>query len=194
MDTHEDFTAKPWLDDNSDEEVVTSSAPLAGMIGDTLAKRNQLLETRTFLDNELKRINAEIRRIEEGTLVELMDQMGVAALTDASGAKLKLDQVVTASLTNVDVRAKALAFLRAHGLADLITTDLTVRFRKGEEDKANSALTSLVSVYGSENVVAEENVHTASYKAAIKELMAQGATIPADDIGVFVVRKVVVKN
>jgi len=178
---------EPWITD-AQTEVEPSKA-----IQDAMERRRKLTETITFLEGNLKDSKASLRRIEEQELPDLFDTMNVSEVRDAiTGKRLKLEQVVTASLTNADVRARAVHWLRDHGLDDLIERTIISSFRKGEDEEANHALDLLLKQ--GYRVADEEQVNTASFKAAIKELMEQGEIIPADDIGVFVVRKVVVRN
>ena len=177
----------PWLED-ADE---TKSATPA-LIGKLLAERAKKLELLAALEANVLETKARIRVIEEQLLPEILDQMGITKLTDAAtGKTLILDNVVTATLTNPGKRAAAIAWLRSHGLTDLISCDVVTRFKKGDDETA-TAVAVLLEMQG--YVVAKEDaVNTTSYKAALKELMEQGEAIPGDEAGVFVVRKVIVK-
>jgi hypothetical protein len=172
---------EPWITD-AQTEVEPSKA-----IQDAMERRRKLTETITFLEGNLKDSKASLRRI------DLFDTMNVSEVRDAiTGKRLKLEQVITASLANADVRARAVHWLRDHSLDDLIERTIVTSFHKGEDEEANHALDLLLKQ--GYRVADEEQVNTASFKAAVKELMEQGEIIPADDIGVFVVRKVVVRN
>lgn len=181
------MTDPAWITDAQETPEPTQQ------IQSALNRRKKLLDTISYLDSHLKESKAALRQIEEQELPDLFDTMNVSEVRDSlTGKRLKLEQVITATLTNPDTRARAVRWLRDQGLDDLIERTVSASFRRGEDDKANEALNALLQVGG--RIEDEELVNTNSFKSAVREMMEQGLLVPTDDIGVYVVRKVVIKN
>jgi hypothetical protein len=191
--TDQPLTDQPWLqDDPPAGQSAAMRQRLAPMLGRTLHQYADLGRTKADLETRLKSVTGQMRVIEERTLPDLMDQMGVAEMRADSGVKIKLQQVITASLTNAEDRKRAVAWLRAMGSESLVKREITAHFGKGMDGQADAAFKLLTATFAKDAAISdEETVNTASFKAFVRELLDKKGTLPPEGVGVYVVRKAV---
>ena len=179
------------------------------------------LETLSSFANELIELQADIETLEvrlkekkeradalaTERMPELLDELGYKDLRLADGRKLEMKEKVLASIPTesgisrmkkaddqraaVIRRKAALAWLREHGLGDLIKNEIVVPFSRGQEDDADALYNKLLD----QNLPAEreESVNTNTLSAQVRELMANGEDIPFDIFGITVIRSVSIK-
>lgn len=138
---------------------------------------------------------------------ELLDELGFKDLRLSDGRRLEMEEKVAASIPTesgisrmkssdqqraASIRRKAaLAWLREHGLGDLIKNEITVPFSRGQEDQATELFNELEGKgFPAER---EEAVNTNTLSAQVRELMANGEDVPLELLGVTVIRSVSIK-
>lgn len=143
-------------------------------------------------EESLQRLKRARAAIAEGDLPTAMEGAGLQALTLDNGAKLSVKETLYAEMPKAPAkRAEAAAWMVEHGHASLVKTDVTVQFDRGDGDMAKDTA-SLLRARGLTPVMSE-NMNTASVKAAIKALMAQGVDVPLSTFGAYLKKEAVVK-
>lgn len=130
------------------------------------------------LEAELAEAKEAARVTEQDHIAGLMDEIGMAEFTMASGAKLKLGSKIRfGNLSNPALHD----FLRASGNAGLIKAEVTVPFKKGQDQDARE----LVEKLKAEQLAAtfKQTVHWGSLESAIKKMMAEGTEVELAAIG-----------
>jgi hypothetical protein len=91
-------------------------------------------------------------------------------------------------------KAKAFAWLQAHGYGGIIKTLVEVQFDRGEHEQAVAVAQKLQSQYRKNTVALDEAVHPSTLKAFVKERMAAGNPVPMDLFGAYFFDKAVISE
>lgn len=144
-----------------------------------------LLQARTnveALETQLQAAKADLVRIEQEDLPDLMLEIGLSSFKMDNGASVEVVNEVQCGISE-DRRNAAHSWLVQHNFGGLIKTEVVVAFGRGELEAAKAcAETAGGSV--------KESVHPATLKSFIKEQMAAGAAVPFDLFGVRPYNKV----
>lgn len=135
------------------------------------------------LEEALKRANINLRQIAEGDLPQAMSEVGLKKAVTAKGFSISIETDYYASLTG-KYREPALKWLRKEKLDPLINRVVSVVFGKGEDEKADRLLNLIKVNLPKAHPLDKEEVHTGSFKAAVKEMLEKGRNVPLGDIGV----------
>lgn len=153
-----------------------------------LTELQRLAEAQARAEAKVKNIEAqlnaakdELREIAERRLPELMDSIGLDTFTTQSGLKIKVKEIIRASIPKANEH-RAFAWLRATGNGALIKRQLTVSFGMGEDDEADNLSTELSSEY--EDVQDKTSVHQSTLKSFITKKLQEGENIPIELFGV----------
>lgn len=144
------------------------------------------------LEAELKAANEALRRVQEVDLPNAMAAAGVMSIKLPDGKSVTVKEDVYASIPKDERYPLALAWLREHGLGDVIKNEVKVAFGKGEEAQA-AALLSILTEHGWTNNSVSEGVHSSTLKALIREQLAKGAEFPMDLFGAYPTTKAIIK-
>ncbi len=141
------------------------------------AKINLLAET-------LKLLGEAQRNILENLLPDAMHAANLKTLETPSGFKVTVKPFLAVSLAG-EKKAKAIAWLEAHDHGGLISRDILLTFKKGQDAEVEAAR-KLLS--GAQMTFDEElNVNTATFKSLLSELIAnkQLGDVKLEDIGAY---------
>jgi len=130
----------------------------------------------------LKRLKAEKHRMSVETIPALMDEMGVERV-DVDGLTVERKMMVHASIPQ-DRKDEAFAWLREHGLDDIIKNDVTCSFGKGEDNMAGDVV-GMLQERGYDPKT-KTHVHPSTLKAFVKERVTDGKPIDLDMFGAFI--------
>jgi len=133
-------------------------------------------------ENHLKILKAEKHRMSVETIPALMDEMGVERL-DVDGLTVERKMMVHASIPQ-DRKEEAFAWLREHGLDDIIKNDVTCSFGKGEDNMAGDVI-GMLQERGYDPKT-KTHVHPSTLKAFVKERVTDGKPIDLDMFGAFI--------
>ena len=168
----------------------------------------QLVELATEYDaltktlEECERIQAESKKrlefITTKRMPDLMQELGYEDMRLQNGKRVVMKRVVRAGIPSLSAigkvkdpleaaqkhhrRALALAWLREHGLGDLIKNEVSVSFPAGSEEDAVE-LTDELECKGF-NVARDETVNTQTLTAQVRDLLQRGEEVPMDILGV----------
>lgn len=133
---------------------------------------------------QLGTINEEIRALETDVLPNGLKNLGIKEITLASGAKISLIDVISASITEEN-REAAHDWLRINGHGDIIKNNVTLSFGKGEDEIAKKLVLHLIELrdkgetkFG--DLQQKEAVHPSTLKAFVKAQLSDGAGFPGE--------------
>lgn len=124
------------------------------------------------LEAQLAAAKADLTRIEQEDLPDLMMELELKSFKMENGASVDIVADVTCGITE-EKRAAAHAWLTEKGFGGLIKTDVIVTFGKGEQAAAQECAAAVGGTL-------KEAVHPATLKSFIKEQLAAGAPVPFD--------------
>lgn len=134
------------------------------------------------LETQLDAAKADVRRLEQEDLPDLMMELGLTSFKLEDGSSVEIQNDVVCGISE-ERRAAAHAWLVANNFGGLIKTEVVARFGKGDRDAAVACAEAI----GGE---LKESVHSATLKSFVKERMAAGQAIPFDLFGVMPFNKV----
>jgi hypothetical protein len=144
-----------------------------------------LAERANLADLELKTQEAakKIKALEEERIPAAMDAAGMEKFTTAQGFTLSVDSKVRCGELK---RQEGLDWLRAHGHAGLIRSEVVVPFGVGQDDKARQLVQTLA---GQELAARQEaKVLWNSLASTIKTMMEAGEDVPLELLGAHIQR------
>lgn len=148
-----------------------------------------LIQLRTKVEDleaQLATAKADVRRVEQEDLPDLMQELGLETFRLTSGETIEVKPEVDCGISE-ERRAKAHDWLNANGFGGLIKTEVVAKFGKGERDAAVACAEQI----GGEMI---ERVHPSTLKSFVKEQMAAGKPVPFDLFGVFPYNKVKISS
>ena len=140
------------------------------------------------LEADLKEAQRLVLQLGEHDLPEAMDDVGLKTLDTAGGLVVKVSNKLHAKKLT-QAHGKALDWLREHGNAGLIKTQVAVPFTAGSESDAEALLNRLAG----EGFVASKasSVHHSSLSSVLTKMLEEGEEIP-DFMGAHQVTKALV--
>lgn len=150
-----------------------------------LATDLYLAEVRAAETAEVAKTASEnVRRIAEGLIPDLMDELGIEEFKTTSGIKLSIKPSYRASILKAR-REEAFAWLDENGEGDMIKHTIAAGFARDKTDEANELRERLESE--GLNVKDEQKVESSTLKAWVKRMLEEGNTFPMDLFGAGVV-------
>lgn len=131
---------------------------------------------------ELKKKKDALRGIAERDIPALMDQVGVEEFKTKTGLKLSIKRLLRASISKANL-TKAVAWLDKHGHGGLVKRNVTIDFRRDQEDDAKE-LADELGGRGFENVATKHTVHAGTLAAWVRERRKNGEAVPEKLLGV----------
>lgn len=157
-----------------------------------LAERQRALVRAVALNEELLKATKEaLRQVQEADLPMAMAEAGITAFTLEDGSGITLKDEVTASIP-AKSKGEAFAWLDAHGFGDLIKTEVSTQFGRGEIAEARE----IAEFLQSQGLAAEvsQSVHPQTLKAWVREQLAQGTNVPHELFGIYEATKAIIKE
>ena len=134
------------------------------------------------LETQLTKAKADVRRVEQEDLPDLMQELGLETFKLKTGEMVEVKPEVDCSISE-ERRTPAHNWLVENGFGGLIKTEVVAKFGKGEREAAVACAEAI----GGEMT---ERVHPSTLKSFIKEQMAAGNPVPFDLFGVHPYSKV----
>lgn len=139
------------------------------------------------LETQLTKAKADVRRVEQEDLPDLMQELGLETFKLKTGEMVEVKPEVDCGISE-ERRARAHEWLVANGFGGLIKTEVVVTFGRGEHDEAEGFAKEVAQQGKEPNLV--ERVHPSTLKSFVKEQMAAGKPVPFDLFGVHPYSKV----
>ena len=156
-----------------------------------LAERQLELEkTLKEYESLIESTKEELRNVQEVLIPEAMASVGMSEFKLANGTKITIKDDVYASM-RADQILNAVKWLDGMGLGDIVKDDVTVKFGRGDSDKAKD-IVSYAQAQGY-NVSEKLSVHPQTLKATVKEQLAQGVQFPEEYFSINPVKKSIIK-
>jgi hypothetical protein len=147
----------------------------------------QLRDNVSKLEDQLAVAKADMRRVEQEDLPDLMAELGLETFRLKSGELIEVKQEVECAITE-ERRAAAHSWLVDRGFGGLIKTEVVVAFGRGEHNAAEDFAHELIED-GKQSALVER-VHPSTLKSFVKEQMSAGRAVPFELFGVRPFNKV----
>jgi hypothetical protein len=175
-----------------------ASGDLLKQISELATKYEYYQTAYTKLEKSLKEAKKRMTEIEAETLPTLMESAGMKEYKLTNGAEIKIQEILSASIPSITGIAKAkgeqreelierreegINWLRTHGGESLIKNEFIFSLGKGNDEK----LETLKSVAEELTLpwANDENVHSGTLKAFLKEKIEKGDEIPFNTFGIY---------
>ena len=166
----------------TDEQLGT----LGSAVNELLQVQSEILEQ----EDRLKQMKATERGISQGTIPQIMENLGFETITTLDGKKVSIKDSVQVSIPAAD-KPSAYKWMDDNGHGDLIKIALTAKFARGDRELADDCFNALVDEGASPNQT--ESVHSGTLKAWARVELEQGHMLPADLFKIHVVKLTTVK-
>ena len=157
----------------------------------TLGQQIKSLEEQTA---ETKR---QLRILDEGTIPDKMDDLGLQLYKTDEGLKVECKFRVHAVLPHrekaPEQHLEALAWLKENNYDDLIKTGISYQFTKGEHNVAVEFIAMAKEQLGV-SLTTIDGIHWGTYSSWAKEILESGLYLPQDKLGIHSGMKAIVKK
>lgn len=146
------------------------------------------------LETALKEENKKLNKIKFEDLPELMNELDLVSQeieVDGKVYKISKSEKYYASISK-DRKSTVIKWLRDNKHSGLIRNEIVAEVGKGKDALAEDIM-SYIKKAGLD-VIREENVHTGSFKALVKEDIEKGKDVPLEELGVNRVVEAVIKD
>lgn len=167
-----------------------SDDQVSGISG--LARRAKLLEKEiSEMEDTLKERAEQYRKLTEQTIPEAMAEAGMKKFVMEDGSMIDVKPFYSASIPKAR-QAEAFAWLREHGMDDIIKNTVSVRFGRGEGELC----ARLLNLLGQQGFPAEqaEKIEPQTLKAWVKERVEKGQPVDSELFGVYIGQKATIKS
>lgn len=134
------------------------------------------------MEKQLEVAKADLRRVEQEDLPELMQELGLETFKLKTGETIEVKPEIDCGISE-ERRGAAHDWLSANGFGGLIKTEVVAKFGRDERDAAVACAQQI----GGEMI---ERVHPSTLKSFVKEQMSAGKPVPFDLFGVHPYSKV----
>lgn len=155
-------------------------ASLSGLAMDQ--KRAEVVVARA--EEALALAKAELARISEREIPDLMDKAEMTEYTTKDGIKIKISEKVRGSIPKA-TEAQAFAWLTENKHDDLIKREFKIGFGKNEEAWAKKFLADLQKRKRPLAFELKRTVHASTLASFVKGQLESGVDFPMDIFGVF---------
>jgi hypothetical protein len=188
------------------EDVAPASNEL-GAIAEAAERAQKLRDEIEVLTQQLKDKEQKLKSLTEQEMPDLMHELNIKDFTLIDGSKVGLVDFVSASIPSAGAieRAKGdnkeelyerqqqcFEWLRDHGGAELIKSNVEVAFGKGEDENCKQFKKELRN----KNIFYRDSmgVHPQSLKAFIGECLGRGIKVPNDMFKLYTGQKVQIRR
>lgn len=180
-------------------DFAADAAAVAGISSDdalktvaTLADESVTLAMQIATIEESVKLLAERKRmVDESLLPDAMDAAKLKTFTTTSGAVVEVGPFLAVSLAG-EKMANAIGWLKETNNDGLISKDVALSFKKGQDADAQKSVDLLIAAGFAPAV--KEAVNTATFKALLKELLQKGVAVPLEKLGAYSARKATIKT
>tara|TARA_R110002153_G_scaffold124038_1_gene270194 strand:+ start:440 stop:1015 length:576 start_codon:yes stop_codon:yes gene_type:complete len=139
----------------------------------------------------LKKLKSVYHKNITETLPDLMAEFNLTGFTLSDGSSISVVPTVGAHISKAN-QEEAFSWLRENGFQDLIKSDVSMSFRKGEDGRRADFI-ELAESQGLA-VSTKESVHPSTLKSFVnEEVVINGRSVPTELFGVFTGQKAIIK-
>ncbi len=176
--------------DSSETATALPSVQSLDKLTDLVTQLQLREETVDRMTKELSEEKERLRKVSMEDIPNLFDELSLSIIKLKDGQTVEVRRAFAASITQANWPA-AKAWLESNGHGALISHDLNVKLKKGEEEQ-HAVIVEALSEAGL-TYKEKQNVHPQTLKAFAREQMESGSDIPQDVFGIFPVRTTKVK-
>lgn len=142
------------------------------------------------LENKLAMAKEKLKGVQEIDIPNLMMEMGIKSFKLNNGASLSIKSDIFASIRS-DHLDEGLQFFEDLGCGGIIKDDVTVKFGKGDSDKAAQVMNFCRT--NGYNATEKKHIHPQTLKAEIKQQMERGVDFPDEIFSITPFNKAIIK-
>ena len=143
------------------------------------------------LEGLLKKAKAELLKLTDEDLPNMIMELGVRDFTLEDGSKVELKTTYGAHI-KIDNRDQAFEWLKTNGYDDIIKNVTSCQFGRGEDDRAVDFV-KLAEAQGLP-ITQKREVHPNTLKAFVRERVEAGDDFPMELFGAFVGQRATIKG
>lgn len=188
------FTPKELLAMMHGDAEASQAAPDLNKLGEVgklakelVAAQGEMERLQILVDEQ----SEKIRKLSELDIPALLEEMQIYEVKLDTGHKLKLVTSYKGHISDTR-REEACKWMVEKGFSDLIKTEISLKFGKGEDDQIK-VVKAVLSDSGFTFVI-KEAVHPMTLNAFLKERMQSGEEFPSELFGAHLVKKAEIKN
>ena len=168
-------SVEEWTEQSSNEEL----ASISGLAQQLLVVQKDIEEKKL----ELKELENQFRQISESSLPEALQSANLSEIVLSDGTKLSVAPFYKGHISEKN-RPAALDWLMQNGHGGLIKNEISLKFGRDEDERAQDTIASLQQRGLSPSV--KQGVHAQTLNAFVKERLTNGKDIPSEIFGIYV--------
>tara|TARA_R110002020_G_scaffold148697_5_gene324664 strand:+ start:1078 stop:1653 length:576 start_codon:yes stop_codon:yes gene_type:complete len=168
-------SVEEWTEQSSNEEL----ASISGLAQQLLVVQKDIEEKKL----ELKELESQFRQISESSLPEALQSANLSEIVLSDGTKLSVAPFYKGHISEKN-RPAALEWLMKNGHGALIKNEISLKFGRDEDERAQDTIASLQQRGLSPSV--KQGVHAQTLNAFVKERLTNGKDIPSEIFGIYV--------
>ena len=142
-------------------------------------------------ENEIKELKDRENYLGGVVIPDLMNELNLKSMKLADGSEISVANKFFASV-KADKKTEAYDWLRTAGLGDIVKNEITVRFGKAEDNKAQQYATlARGQGYDPEQKV---SVHAGTLRLTLEDYQSRGGKIPPELFNTFEKNQTQIKN
>lgn len=183
--TDYDFSAFEGFSSNEDEATLANLMTHAETMRELKA---QIDDVQATLDS----LNKHYNYIAQEIIPNMLDELGLKKFELKDGSQITVKDFMSGSLPKEENQFNtAIQWLKDNDLENILKTDVTIKFGKGEENRSQNAI-GMLEENGYEPDV-KYGVHPQTLYASIRELTKEGVVIPYEMLGLYAGKKADIK-
>ena len=168
-------SVEEWTEQSSNEEL----ASISGLAQQLLVVQKDIEEKKL----ELKELEEQFRQISESSLPEALQSANLSEIVLSDGTKLSVAPFYKGHISEKN-RPAALEWLMKNGHGALIKNEISLKFGRDEDERAQDTIASLQQRGLSPSV--KQGVHAQTLNAFVKEQLTNGKDLPSEIFGIYV--------
>ena len=168
-------SVEEWTEQSSNEEL----ASISGLAQQLLVVQKDIEEKKL----ELKELESQFRQISESSLPEALQSANLSEIVLSDGTKLSVSPFYKGHISEKN-RPAALDWLMQNGHGGLIKNEISLKFGRDEDERAQDTIASLQQRGLSPSV--KQGVHAQTLNAFVKEQLTNGKDLPSEIFGIYV--------
>ena len=168
-------SVEEWTEQSSNEEL----ASISGLAQQLLVVQKDIEEKKL----ELKELENQFRQISESSLPEALQSANLSEIVLSDGTKLSVSPFYKGHISEKN-RPAALDWLMQNGHGGLIKNEISLKFGRDEDERAQDTIASLQQRGLSPSV--KQGVHAQTLNAFVKVQLTNGKDLPSEIFGIYV--------
>ena len=177
--TFEALTGTASVEEWTEQSSKAQLASISGLAQQLLVVQKDIEEKKL----ELKELENQFRQISESSLPEALQSANLSEIVLRDGTKLSVSPFYKGHISEKN-RPAALDWLMQNGHGGLIKNEISLKFGRDEDERAQDTIASLQQRGLSPSV--KQGVHAQTLNAFVKEQLTNGKDLPSEIFGIYV--------